>query len=200
MDEIRILEPGTGTELPDGQAGELCCRGPYTLRGYYDAAAHNARAFTADGFYRTGDLACIRQIDGQRYVSIEGRIKDVINRGGEKINAEEVELVLLRHPGITAAAAVAMPDPRLGERTCAYIVVQGEPVTLAEIRQHFAQLQVAKFKWPERIEHLAEMPRTPVGKTDKKRLQAEIAAKIAAELAASQPQPATTAGTAGGTP
>src|SRR6516225_8372454 len=183
LDEIRILEPGTGTELPDGQVGELCCRGPYTLRGYFDAAAHNARAFTPDGFYRTGDLASVREIGGQWYVSIEGRIKDVINRGGEKINAEEVELLLLRHPRIIDAAAVAMPDPRLGERTCAYIVVHGEPLTMADIREHFMQLQVATFKWPERIEHLAEIPRTLVGKTDKKRLQAEIAAKTATELA-----------------
>src|SRR5262249_3121472 len=153
----------------------------------FDAAAHNARAFTSDGFYRTGDLASVREIGGQRYVSIEGRIKDVINRGGEKINAEEVELLLLRHPRITDAAAVAMPDPRLGEGPCASIVVQGEPLTMAGIREHFMQLQVAKFKWPERIERLTEMPRTLVGKTDKKRLQAEIAAEIAAELAASQP-------------
>jgi 2,3-dihydroxybenzoate-AMP ligase len=186
MDEITILEPGTATGLPDGQVGELCCRGPYTLRGYFDAAAHNARAFTADGFYRTGDLAAVREIGGQRYVTIEGRIKDVISRGGEKINAEEVELLLLRHPRITDAAAVAMPDPRLGERTCAYIVVHGEPLTLAELRQHFMQLQVAKFKWPEHIEHLTEMPRTLVGKTDKKRLQADIAAKVAAGLAVLQ--------------
>src|SRR5689334_11270059 len=183
LDEIRILEPGAGTELPDGQVGELCCRGPYTLRGYFDAAAHNARAFTPDGFYRIGDLAAVRDIGGQRYVSIEGRIKDVINRGGEKINAEEVELLLLRHPRIIDAAAVAMPDPRLGERTCAYIVVRGEPLTMAEIGEHFRQLQVAKFKWPERIEHLAEIPRTLVGKADKKRLQSEIAAKTASELA-----------------
>jgi 2,3-dihydroxybenzoate-AMP ligase len=143
----------------------------------------HARAFTPDGFYRTGDLASVREIGGQRYVSIEGRIKDVINRGGEKINAEEVELLLLRHPRIIDAAAVAMPDPRLGERTCAYIVVRGEPLTMAEIGEHFRQLQVAKFKWPERIEHLAEIPRTLVGKADKKRLQSEIAAKTATELA-----------------
>jgi len=187
MDEIRILEPGTGTELPDGQVGELCCRGPYTLRGYFDAAGHNARAFTPDGFYRTGDLAAVREIGGQRYVSIEGRLKDVISRGGEKINAEEVELLLLRHPRIAAAAAVAMPDPRLGERTCAYLVVRGEPLTLAEIRRHFARLQVAKFKWPERVEYLGEMPRTLVGKTDKKRLRSDIAAKVAAERADARP-------------
>ena len=186
MDEIRILEPGSITELPDGQVGELCCRGPYTVRGYFDAAAHNARAFTPDGFYRTGDLASVREIGGQRYVSIEGRIKDVINRGGEKINAAEVELLLLRHPRITGAAAVAMPDPRLGERTCAYIVVHGEPLTMADIREHFMRLQVATFKWPERIEHLTEIPRTLVGKMDKKLLQADIAAKIASERPALQ--------------
>ena len=184
LDEIRILEPGSATELPDGQVGELCCRGPYTVRGYFDAAAHNTRAFTADGFYRTGDLASVREIDGQRYVSIEGRIKDVINRGGEKVNAAEVELLLLRHPRITGAAAVAMPDPRLGERTCAYIVVHGEPLTMADIREHFTQLQVAKFKWPERVEHLTEIPRTLVGKMDKKLLQGDIAAKLATEWAA----------------
>jgi len=183
FDEVRILEPGTETEVADGEVGELCCRGPYTLRGYYDAAEHNARAFTADGFYRTGDLATVREIDGERYVSIEGRIKDLINRGGEKINAEEVELLLLRHARITAAAVVAMPDPRLGERTCAYVVVDGPELGLAEVQEHFAALDVAKFKWPERIEHVLEIPRTLVGKVDKKRLTAEISHKIAAETA-----------------
>jgi 2,3-dihydroxybenzoate-AMP ligase len=178
-DEVRLLAPGTEDEVPDGDVGELCCRGPYTLRGYFDAAEHNARAFTADGFYRTGDLASVRHIDGERFISIEGRIKDLINRGGEKINAEEVESLLLRHPRITAAAVVAMPDPRLGERTCAYLVVEGARLSLADIQEHFAALQVAKFKWPERVEHLAELPRTLVGKLDKKRLQADITAKLA---------------------
>ncbi|MDN5913706.1 MAG: AMP-binding protein [Pseudonocardia sp.] len=180
-DEIRILEPGSETEVPPGAVGELCARGPYTLRGYYDAAEHNARAFTSDGLYRTGDLASSQPIEGQRYVSIEGRIKDLINRGGEKINAEEVELVLLRHPRITGAAAVAMPDPRLGERTCAYLVVDGDPLTLPEVAEHFAAHGVATFKWPERIEHLAEIPRTLVGKTDKKALAADIARRIGPE-------------------
>ncbi|MGK3207975.1 (2,3-dihydroxybenzoyl)adenylate synthase [Amycolatopsis sp. MEPSY49] len=179
LDEVRVLEPGTEDEVPDGEVGELCCRGPYTLRGYFDAEEHNARAFTTDGFYRTGDLAAIRVLDGERYVSIEGRIKDVINRGGEKINAEEVELLLLRHPRVTAAAVVAMPDRRLGERSCAFVV--GGPVDLPEVRRHFAELGVAKFKWPERVEVVDDIPRTLVGKLDKKRLQAEIAAKIATE-------------------
>ncbi|MEA5362578.1 AMP-binding protein [Amycolatopsis sp., V23-08] len=179
LDEVRVLEPGTEDEVPDGEVGELCCRGPYTLRGYFDAAEHNARAFTTDGFYRTGDLAAVRVIDGERYVSIEGRIKDVINRGGEKINAEEVELLLLRHPRVTGAAVVAMPDPRLGERSCAFVV--GGPLDLPEVQRHFAELGVAKFKWPERVELVPEIPRTLVGKLDKKRLQAEIAAKLATE-------------------
>ncbi|MGW4588018.1 (2,3-dihydroxybenzoyl)adenylate synthase [Amycolatopsis thermoflava] len=198
MDEVRILEPGTETEVPDGEIGELCCRGPYTLRGYFDAPQHNATAFTSDGFYRTGDLAAVRKIDGERYLTIEGRIKDLINRGGEKINAEEVESLLLRHPRITAAAVVAMPDPRLGERTCAYLVVPGEPLTLREVQDHFAALQVAKFKWPERIELIAEIPRTLVGKMDKKRLHADIARKVAAERAGTgrlrSTAPATTSG------
>ncbi|RSD10262.1 (2,3-dihydroxybenzoyl)adenylate synthase [Amycolatopsis eburnea] len=179
LDEFRVLEPGTEEEVPDGEVGELCCRGPYTLRGYFDAAEHNARAFTTDGFYRTGDLASVRVIEDRRYVVIEGRIKDVINRGGEKVNAEEVELLLLRHPRVTGAAVVAMPDPRLGERTCAFVT--GGPLDLPEVRRHFAELGVAKFKWPERVEVVAEIPRTLVGKLDKKRLQAEIAAKLATE-------------------
>jgi 2,3-dihydroxybenzoate-AMP ligase len=180
-DEIKILEPGSETEVARGQAGELCCRGPYTLRGYFDAADVNQVAFTRDGFYRTGDLAAQVDLGGRPYVSIEGRIKDLINRGGEKISAEEVELLLLRHPRIIATAVVAMPDRRLGERTCAYVVSDGEPVTLAEVRAHLTRLEVAKFKWPERIEPLDEIPRTLVGKTNKKFLQAEIAAKVAAE-------------------
>jgi len=180
-DEIKILEPGSETEVARGQAGELCCRGPYTLRGYFDAPDVNRGAFTSDGFYRTGDLAAQVDLGGRPYVSIEGRIKDLINRGGEKISAEEVELLLLRHPRIIATAVVAMPDPRLGERTCAYVVSEGEPVTLAEVRAHLTRLEVAKFKWPERIEPLDEIPRTTVGKTDKKFLQAQIAAIVAAD-------------------
>jgi 2,3-dihydroxybenzoate-AMP ligase len=178
LDEVRILQPGTEIDVADGEVGELCARGPYTLPGYFDAPEHNARAFTSDGFYRTGDLAAWVEIEGERYVCIEGRIKDLINRGGEKINSEEVELLLLRHPRVAAAAVVPMPDPRLGERTCAYVVVDGAELTLPEVQEHFAALEVAKFKWPERIEHLPEIPRTLVGKTDKKRLAADIAQKV----------------------
>ena len=178
LDEFRILGPATEEELPDGVTGELCCRGPYTLPGYFDAAEHNATAFTSEGFYRTGDLATVVTVDGTRYLSIDGRIKDVINRGGEKINAEEVELLLARSPAVAQAAVVAMPDPRLGERSCAYLVAAGQPVSLDEIREHLAGLGVAKFKWPERIEWIGELPRSNVGKVDKKALRQRIAALV----------------------
>lgn len=181
-DEIRILEPGTETEVPDGEVGELSCRGPYTIPGYFDAADHNRTAFTSEGFYRTGDLAKVAMIDGVRHLSIEGRIKDLINRGGEKINAEEVEQLLVTHPQVRNAAVVAMPDPRLGERTCAYLVtVDDLPVSMTSVRAHLESLGVAKFKWPERLEHVPELPQTNVGKIDKKRLRADVVAKLDAD-------------------
>jgi 2,3-dihydroxybenzoate-AMP ligase len=178
LDEIRLLQPDSEEPVADGEVGELCARGPYTLRGYFDAPEHNARAFTSDGFYRTGDLGCLVEIDGVRYLSIEGRIKDVINRGGEKVNAEEVELLLLSHPAIAAAAVVPMPDPRLGERACAYLVARTAPITLPEVREHLEALGVAKYKWPERLEWVDELPKTLVGKLDKKRLREDITRRL----------------------
>jgi 2,3-dihydroxybenzoate-AMP ligase len=136
--------------------------------------------FTTDGFYRTGDLARITPLG----LSIEGRIKDLINRGGEKINAEEVEALLLRHPAIALAAVVAMPDPRLGERACAFVVPRGEPPTFAEIQAHLRELGVAKFKWPERLEWRSDLPRSNVNKLDKQALRAEIRALLSAEESA----------------
>lgn len=179
-DEIRILDPGSERALPADTVGELCVRGPYTIRGYIHADEHNERAFTSDGYYRTGDLAAEHVIDGISYYSIEGRIKDLINRGGEKVNAEELELLLISHPRIREAALVAMPDERLGERACAYLVAHGDPLTLDEIREYLESLGVAKFKWPERLVWLDEMPRSNVGKIDKKGLR-EQASSLCAE-------------------
>lgn len=178
LDEFKILAPGTEDIVPDGVTGELCCRGPYTIPGYYDAAEHNATAFTSEGFYRTGDLASVQIIDGQRCISIDGRIKDLINRGGEKINAEEVELLLLDHPGIEQVAVVAMPDPRLGERACAFLVAAGPELALGDVQRHLDTLEVAKYKWPEHLEWVSELPRSKVNKVDKKALR-ELAAIIA---------------------
>ncbi|WP_368367129.1 AMP-binding protein [Actinomadura sp. WMMA1423] len=177
LDEFVILEPGTEDPVPDGVTGELCCRGPYTIPGYYDAPAHNANAFTSDGFYRTGDLASVRVIDGRRCVSIDGRIKDLINRGGEKINAEGVELLLLHHPGIAQAALVAMPDTRLGERACAFLVADGPELPLRRIQEHLDGLGVAKYKWPERLVWVRDLPRSKVNKIDKRTLR-ERAARL----------------------
>lgn len=175
LDEVRVLEPGTENPVPDGQSGELCCRGPYTLRGYYDADDHNRKAFTSDGFYRSGDLITRRLVDGVWCYSIEGRIKDLVNRGGEKINVEELERLLVSHPDITEAAVVPMPDARLGERACAFLVGTRE-LGLPEVQRHLEDLGVAKYKWPERLEWLPDMPRaSEVGKIDKKRLRAAAA-------------------------
>jgi 2,3-dihydroxybenzoate-AMP ligase len=183
LDEFRVLDPASEQPVPDGETGELACRGPYTLRGYYDAPEVNRAAFTSDGFYRTGDLVAAVDFDGERSISVEGRLKDIINRGGEKISAEEVEVLLLRHPRIQAVALVAMPDERLGERSCAYLVATGRALELTEIQAHLSGLGVAKFKWPERLEWVLSLPKTPVGKLDKKLLQREIAARLEAERA-----------------
>ena len=183
LDEFRVLDPASEREVADGETGELACRGPYTLRGYFDAADLNQAAFTSDGFYRTGDLVAALWFGPERSISVEGRLKDIINRGGEKISAEEVEVLLLRHPGIQAAAVIPMPDERLGERSCAYLVATRRELELADLQAHLDGLGVAKFKWPERLEWVPALPKTAVGKLDKKSLQRDIAAKLAAERA-----------------
>ncbi|MGE3286609.1 MAG: (2,3-dihydroxybenzoyl)adenylate synthase [Pseudonocardia sp.] len=186
-DEVRVLEIGGEDEVPDGQIGELACRGPYTIPGYHRAPAHNATAFTADGFYRTGDLVTRHVVDGVDYYAIDGRIKDVINRGAEKIHAEEVEELLVRHPAVRAAALVGMPDPVLGERICAYLVVDtgtgtgtdtDGPPSLPGITAFLLEQGLARFKLPERIEVVEAFPLTNVGKVSKKDLRADIARKI----------------------
>ena len=182
-DEVRLLQPGTEDLAEPGAVGEFCARGPYTIRGYYRAQAHNAAAFTSDGFYRTGDLAQQHTVGDAIYYSIEGRIKDVINRGAEKIHAEEVEEVMLRHSSITEAALVAMPDRVLGEKACAFLVVA--PGVVAPDRTELAEFLLseglAKFKLPERVEVIAAMPLTNIGKIAKKQLRADIEHKLVSE-------------------
>jgi 2,3-dihydroxybenzoate-AMP ligase len=167
-DEVRITD-ADGRDLPDGEPGALLTRGPYTPRGYYRAPEQNARAFTPDGWYASGDVVR-RRPDGN--LVVEGRDKDMINRGGEKISAEEVENLVYRLPGIAQVAAVAAPDADLGERVCVFVVPEpGAAVTLAAIRDAMAAAGVAKFKWPERLELIAELPVTKIGKLDKKALR-----------------------------
>jgi 2,3-dihydroxybenzoate-AMP ligase len=180
-DEIRIVN-AEGTDVATGEVGELWCRGPYTIRGYFHAPERNREAFTADGFYRTGDLV---RLDPSGNLVVEGRIKDLINRGGEKINAEEIEAHLIAHPAVSAAAIVAMPDDVLGEKACAYLSLQeGETLAIAAMREFLAARGVAQFKWPERIEIVRELPLTNVGKIRKSELRRDIADKLAAERAA----------------
>lgn len=165
-DEIRIVGED-GQDVSPGSVGELLTRGPYTLRGYYRAPEHNAVAFTEDGFYRSGDLARLTE-DGN--LVIEGRIKDVVIRGGDKISAAEVEGHLLSHPGVLRAAVVGVPDEFLGERTCAYLVTAGEPPTLHDLKQALQQRGLADYKLPDRVEAIDALPLTPLGKVDKKAL------------------------------
>jgi 2,3-dihydroxybenzoate-AMP ligase len=182
-DLIRIVRPGTEEDVPDGEIGELLVRGPSTIRGYYNAPERDAEAITADGFYRSGDLMSFTTIDGERNLVFNGRVKDVIDRGGEKINCGEVEEALGLHPAISAVACVAMPDPRYGERMCAFVVPRAgaDDPTLNIITTHLAALGLAKFKWPERIELVRELPATTSGKVSKPLMREIIAAKLKEE-------------------
>jgi 2,3-dihydroxybenzoate-AMP ligase len=172
-DEIRIVDDD-GRPVPPGEIGELQCRGPYTIRGYYRAPEHNAAAFTEDGFYRTGDMV---RLHPSGNIVVEGRKKDLINRGGEKISAEEVENLILAHPAVLNVAVVAMPDPVLGERPCAFVVPRpGATLTLGELQRYLLEdRRIAKFKVPERLELRDRFPMTAVGKISKKALRDEAA-------------------------
>ncbi|MGC5032736.1 (2,3-dihydroxybenzoyl)adenylate synthase [Micromonospora sp. DT229] len=186
-DEIMLVDEDGRRVLP-GESGVLLTRGPCTPRGYYRAEEHNARAFVGDGWLWTGDIVRIRD-DGN--VIVEGREKDMINRGGEKVSAEEVENLAYQVDGVAFAAAVAMPDPDLGERVCLYVVPQdGAQVTLAAVRSVMESAGVARFKWPERLELVASLPSTNIGKIDKKALRSDVAARLAAELDRSTAAPA----------
>jgi len=155
-----------------GEQGVLLTRGPYTPRGYYRAPDLNTEAFNRDGWYRTGDVVRLRP-DGN--VVIEGRTKDVINRGGEKISAKEVEEVAERLDGITRAAAVGIPDTSLGERICLYVVpTPGYDVSLDWIRMSLNAAGMAAYKIPERLVVVDDLPVTAVGKIDKNALRAQF--------------------------
>ena len=177
-DEVRIVDE-LDRDLPDGTAGALLTRGPYTPRGYYRAAEQNARAFTVDGWYRSGDVVR-RRPDGN--LVVEGRDKDMINRGGEKISAEEVENLAYQLPQVAQVAAVAMPDAELGERICLFAVLKpGAALTLDDVRTAMASAGVARYKWPDRLEVVEELRTTKVGKIDKKALREDVAARLTQE-------------------
>lgn len=177
-DEIRIVD-WEGRPAAADAPGELLTRGPYTIRGYYNAPEHNAKAFTGDGFYRTGDVV---RITAGGNLSVEGRVKDLINRGGEKISAEEVENLILRHPAVQNVAVVAMPDRVMGEKVCAFVISRpGAALSLEALRRFMDATGISKFKLPERLELVERFPLTTVGKVSKKDLREAIATKLREE-------------------
>ena len=177
-DEVRLLDDD-GNQVPPGEVGELCCRGPYTLRGYFGVPDYNAKVFTADGFYRSGDL--MRQHPSGNYI-VEGRKKDLINRGGEKISAEEVENLILSHPSVKNVACIPLPDHDLGERMCACVLVRdGAQLSFEELKKFLLGKEIAKYKLPESLEILPEFPLSTFGKVSKKKLVEMISRKAGTE-------------------
>jgi cyclohexanecarboxylate-CoA ligase len=164
--ELRVGDPATGHPVAPGVAGELLVQGPELCCGYLDPA-QTGEAFTADGWFRTGDLA---PVDEGGWLTIVGRLKDVIIRGGENIAAAEVEAVLESHPDVDHAVAVGYPDAVMGERVCAFVVTRGA-FDLETCRSWFAQRGIARFKTPERVVILDALPVLPTGKPDRAALR-----------------------------
>lgn len=174
-DEVKLLDE-EDREVAPGEVGEFTVRGPYTLRGYYGVPEYNAKQFTSDGFYRSGDL--MRRHPSGNYV-VEGRKKDLINRGGEKISAEEVENLILMHPAVQNVACVPMPDPHMGEKMCAFVILRaGHTLDLKTLVDFLLTKEIAKFKLPERLEVLPDFPVSTFGKVSKKALGELVASKI----------------------
>ena len=171
-DEVRIVDDA-GRPVPDGVEGQLTARGPYTFNGYFCAESDNARSFDPEGFYHSGDLVR-RRADG--YLEVTGRVKDVIHRGGETVAAGDLEEHLHAHPAISSAAAVALPDPYLGEKICAAVVFAGNPVTLTELNDYLDQRGLARHARPDVLTQMTSLPMTPVGKIDKKAIARQLQA------------------------
>ncbi|TDO98905.1 (2,3-dihydroxybenzoyl)adenylate synthase [Marinomonas balearica] len=176
LDEVKVVDE-VGNEVTNGEAGELVTRGPYTIRGYYNAPEHNRQVFDEGGFYYTGDL--VRQ-DERGYLTVVGRDKDQINRGGEKIAAEEVENLLLKHELIMHSALVSMPDKTMGEKSCAFIVPKLKTHTLKSVglRKYLRTHGIADYKIPDRFEFIDTLPLTHVGKPNKVMLRQIISERL----------------------
>ncbi len=167
-DEIKILDEG-GKEVPPGIEGELTVRGPHCFRGYFKDPEENRKSFNNEGFFHTGDLA-VRRPDGN--YKLVGRKKDMIIRGGENISASEVEELLRSYEKVQDVAVVGMPDARLGEKVCAFVIPKaGGKVSLDELTAFLKTKNIAIFKFPEKVELVGQFPLTSVGKVDKKKLK-----------------------------
>jgi acyl-CoA synthetase (AMP-forming)/AMP-acid ligase II len=173
MIETRLSDPDSGAEVTaPGVPGEMQVRGPTVFDGYFGRPELDATAFSADGWFRTGDLFEIAEPADPRYYRFVGRLKQLIVRGGVKISPDELDAVLHEHPAIAEAAAVGEPDDVLGERVCVVAALRpGRQLTLEELQQLFAARGLARFKWPERLRVVAQLPRNPLGKV----LRSELA-------------------------
>ena len=169
-DEVRVVDDAE-SDVMAGEEGQLLVRGPYTLNGYFRAERDNARAFSPQGFYRTGDR--VRQLPGG-YLEVTGRVKDVIQRAGETVSAPELEAHLLTHPAVSAVAAVPIPDDYLGEKVCAAIIFKRDPVGLAELNMHLDGRGVAAHSRLDLVAPMPSFPATAVGKIDKQAIVAKI--------------------------
>jgi 2,3-dihydroxybenzoate-AMP ligase len=177
FDEIKVVG-SSDEEVAEGIPGELLVRGPYSIRGYYNVPEINSTAFTSDGFYRTGDI--VKKIDG--YLYVEGRIKDLINRGGEKISCEEIENHLLAHPNIESACVVSIADEVFTEKACAVVILREDcSLTLDELSVFLRGRDIARFKIPERLEVVKTFPISPAGKILRRDLRAALAGQIVRE-------------------
>lgn len=174
--EIKVVNDARKT-LPPGCEGEEASRGPNVFMGYFDEPELTARALDEEGWYYSGDLC---RMDKAGYIKITGRKKDIIVRGGENISSREVEDILLQHPKIHDACVVAMPDERLGERSCAYVVLKAphHSLSLEEVVAFFSRKRVAKYKYPEHIVVIEKLPRTASGKIQKFLLRKDIMRRL----------------------
>ncbi len=173
-DEILILDD-EGRPVAPGQAGHLLTRGPYTIRAYHDNPSANARSFTEDGYYRTGDVV---RMTPEGYLEVQGRAGDHINRAGEKISAEEIEDHLLSHPRVFDAAVVSVPDEYLGERSCAFIIPKGERPRPADLKRWIRTRGIADFKVPDQIVFVDAFASTAALKISRKALRAQLRAQL----------------------
>lgn len=178
--EIKVVDDARKT-LPPGCEGEEASRGPNVFMGYFDEPELTARALDEEGWYYSGDLC---RMDEAGYIKITGRKKDIIIRGGENISSREVEDILLQHPKIHDACVVAMSDERLGERSCAYVVLKAphHSLSLEEVVAFFSRKRVAKYKYPEHIVVIEKLPRTTSGKIQKFLLRKDIMRRLTQDV------------------
>ena len=178
FDTYKLID-SNGKDVPLGGQGELVLKGPGVFTGYFGNPEENAKAFTKDSFFRTGDMA---RIDEYGRITLTGRIKEMINRGGESISAAPIEGLIVAHPDVKVVAVIAMPDPLMGERVCAYIQPKAEAqLTFEGIISFLKEKKASVLQFPERIEFIQDMPLTAAEKIDKKVLRADIQEKLAAE-------------------